>query len=150
MSDPSRSSSSISARTYSSTSGKQRPRSTSRCGKWHASLDFSQDAKLPNTWRPGAKGRSSSLAPLRAFAARTGATITYKPVLLGGIHQAAGNTSPMDVPAKRNWMLADMEFFAKRYGIAFAHNPHFPINTLNLMRGAIHAQRAGYFHPYAD
>ncbi|CAN5681360.1 2-hydroxychromene-2-carboxylate isomerase [soil metagenome] len=65
-----------------------------------------------------------------------GATIAWKPMLLGGVFQATSNQSPMMVPAKGNYMLDDLARFAKRYGCAFNHNPHFPINTLMLMRGA--------------
>ncbi|WP_454743283.1 DsbA family protein [Cupriavidus necator] len=83
-------------------------------------------------------------------AARTGAKIHYRPILLGGVLQAATNASPMDVPLKRKWMISDMEFFAARYGVPFAMNPHFPINTLNLMRGAIYAQREGFLIEYSD
>ncbi|NDZ17645.1 disulfide bond formation protein DsbA [Variovorax sp. WS11] len=83
-------------------------------------------------------------------AKRTGATINYKPFLLGGVYQATQNRSPMEIPAKRDWMLEDMKFFAKRYGVAFQFNPHFPINTLHLMRGAMYAQREGFLVPYSD
>lgn len=83
-------------------------------------------------------------------AKRTGATIRYKPFLLGGVYQATQNRSPMEVPAKRDWMLKDMSFFAERYGVPFQYNPHFPINTLNLMRGAMYAQREGFLLPYSD
>jgi len=89
-------------------------------------------------------------AQMPGVAERTGAVIHYKPILLGGVFQATGNASPMDVPAKRQWMLQDMAFFARRYGVAFRHNPHFPINTLHLMRGAIHAQRQGFLIPYSN
>lgn len=65
-----------------------------------------------------------------------GAAIAWKPVLLGGVFQATSNQSPMMVPAKGSYMLDDLGRFAKRYGCAFNHNPHFPINTLMLMRGA--------------
>lgn len=81
---------------------------------------------------------------------RTGVTIRYKPILLGGVLKAAGNASPMEVPAKRNWMAKDMAAFARRYGVPFRLNPLFPINTLALMRGAIHAQREGFLLPYSD
>ncbi|HDR9875243.1 TPA: 2-hydroxychromene-2-carboxylate isomerase [Burkholderia cenocepacia] len=81
---------------------------------------------------------------------RTGALVRYKPILLGGILQATSNTSPMDIPSKRKWMIADMEFFSLRYGVPFAFNPHFPVNTLNLMRGAIYALREGFFLEYSD
>ncbi|MBC7376138.1 MAG: 2-hydroxychromene-2-carboxylate isomerase [Burkholderiaceae bacterium] len=65
-----------------------------------------------------------------------GAAIAWKPMLLGGVFQATSNQSPMMVPAKGSYMLDDLGRFAKRYGCAFNHNPHFPINTLMLMRGA--------------
>jgi 2-hydroxychromene-2-carboxylate isomerase len=44
------------------------------------------------------------------------------------------------VPAKGSYMQGDLERFARRYGVPFRHNPHFPINTLMLMRGAIGLQ----------
>jgi 2-hydroxychromene-2-carboxylate isomerase len=62
--------------------------------------------------------------------------VSYKPMLLGGVFQATGNKSPMEVPAKGRYMLADLERYAQRYGVPFRQNPHFPINTLLLMRGA--------------
>ena len=66
----------------------------------------------------------------------TGAKVVYRPMLLGGVFKATGNASPVTVPAKGRWMGADIARFATRYGVPFAHNPHFPINTLTLMRGA--------------
>jgi 2-hydroxychromene-2-carboxylate isomerase len=74
------------------------------------------------------------------IAAETGAEVVDKPFLLGGVFQATGNKSPMEVPAKGKYMLGDLERHARRYGVQFAHNPHFPINTLTLMRGAIGLQ----------
>ena len=47
-------------------------------------------------------------------------------------------------------MNADLKRFAARYGVPFAHNPHFPINTLNLMRGAVAADIEGRLVPYSD
>lgn len=64
------------------------------------------------------------------------AKLVYKPMLLGGVFQATGNQSPMMVPAKGSYMIGDLKRFARRYGVPFEHNPHFPINTLTLMRGA--------------
>ena len=81
---------------------------------------------------------------------RTGAVVNFKPILLGGVFQAAGNVSPMTVAAKGKWMQADMTLFAERYKVPFAMNPHFPVNTLNLMRGAMHAQREGFLQQYSD
>lgn len=58
-------------------------------------------------------------------------------MLLGGVFQATGNSSPAAVPAKGRYMATDLLRHARRYGVPFAFNPHFPINTLALMRGAI-------------
>jgi len=75
-----------------------------------------------------------------ALEAETGARVEYKPMLLGGVFQATGNKSPMEVPAKGRYMIADLERFAGRHDIPFSHNPYFPINTLTLMRGAVGLQ----------
>jgi 2-hydroxychromene-2-carboxylate isomerase len=74
------------------------------------------------------------------LAAETGAEVVYRPFLLGGVFQATANKSPMEVPAKGRYMVGDLERFARRYGVPFQHNPHFPINTLALMRGALGLQ----------
>jgi 2-hydroxychromene-2-carboxylate isomerase len=84
------------------------------------------------------------------LAKRTGATVNYKPFLLGGVFQATGNRSPVEIPAKLAYMNADMKWFADRYKVPFERNPHFPLNTLALMRGAIYAQREGFLIPYSD
>ncbi len=73
---------------------------------------------------------------LPGIVAQAGASLVYRPMLLGGVFKATGNASPVSVPAKGKWMGQDIARWAKRYGVAFAFNPHFPINTLPLMRGA--------------
>ncbi len=73
---------------------------------------------------------------LPKIAAETGAVIVWRPMLLGGVFKATGNASPVSVPAKGRWMNGDIVRWAKRYGVPFRFNPHFPINTLTLMRGA--------------
>ena len=74
---------------------------------------------------------------LPAIAAAVGATIDWRPMLLGGVFKSTGNQSPVVVPAKAAYMNNDLERFAKRYGVPFRFNPHFPISTLALMRGAV-------------
>ena len=66
-----------------------------------------------------------------------GATIDWRPMLLGGVFKSTGNQSPVVVSAKAAYMNDDLERFSKRYGVPFRFNPHFPINTLALMRGAV-------------
>jgi 2-hydroxychromene-2-carboxylate isomerase len=68
--------------------------------------------------------------------ADTGAELIWKPMLLGGVFQATGNRSPVEVAPKGAYMTDDLKRFARRYGVPYEHNPHFPINTLLLMRGA--------------
>jgi len=73
---------------------------------------------------------------LPSLAERYDADVVWKPMLLGGVFQATGNTSPATVEAKGRYTQLDLQRFARRYGVALNHNPHFPINTLTLMRGA--------------
>lgn len=73
---------------------------------------------------------------LPALAAERGAEIAWRPMLLGGVFKATGNASPVTVPAKGRWMMGDLQRWAQRAGIPFRFNPHFPVNTLTLMRGA--------------
>jgi 2-hydroxychromene-2-carboxylate isomerase len=86
------------------------------------------------------------------LAADTGARIHYVPMLLGGVFKATGNQSPVLVPAKGRWMGDDLQRFARRYRVPFAFNPHFPINTLTLMRGAVGLQmrEPERFMPYVN
>jgi 2-hydroxychromene-2-carboxylate isomerase len=77
---------------------------------------------------------------LPALAASCGALVVWRPMLLGGVFKATGNASPVSVPAKGRWMSQDIQRWARRYGVAFAFNPHFPINTLTLMRAAVGLQ----------
>jgi len=89
---------------------------------------------------------------LPRIAADTGARIDYVPILLGGVFKATGNQSPVMVPAKGRWMGGDLARFARRYRVPFTFNPHFPINTLTLMRGAVGLQmrQPDRFLPYVD
>ncbi len=66
-----------------------------------------------------------------------GATIDWRPMLLGGVFKSTGNQSPAVIAAKATYMNDDLQRFANRYGVPFNWNPHFPINTLSLMRGAV-------------
>jgi 2-hydroxychromene-2-carboxylate isomerase len=70
----------------------------------------------------------------------TGARAVWRPMLLGGVFQATGNHSPATIPAKGRYTFVDFDRFARRYGVPLRYNPHFPINTLLLMRGAVAMQ----------
>jgi 2-hydroxychromene-2-carboxylate isomerase len=84
---------------------------------------------------------------------RTGVKFEYVPILLGGIFKATNNASPAvtlkDVKNKREYGGIEMRRFIQRHGITtFKSNPFFPVNTLQLMRGAVAAQMDGVFQPY--
>ena len=86
---------------------------------------------------------------------RTGTTFDYVPVLLGGIYKLTGNSSPADylrgVRNKGEYMALETERFIRRHGITtYKRNPFFPVNTLQLMRGAVATQADGVFRPYVD
>ena len=80
---------------------------------------------------------------LPSIADSLGATIDWRPMLLGGVFKSTGNQSPVVVSAKATYMNDDLQRFANRYGVPFNWNPHFPINTLSLMRGAVAYQDDG-------
>ena len=87
---------------------------------------------------------------LSAIAERSGAELVYRPMLLGGVFQATGNTTPAAIPAKGKYMGRDIARCAARYGEPYHSNPHFPVNTLNVMRGAVAAQQDGVLKSYMD
>jgi len=86
---------------------------------------------------------------------RTGVTFTYVPVLLGGIFKATNNVSPMvanqGIRNKNEYQSLEMDRFVKKHGLTkFAFNPHFPVNTLQIMRGAVAAELDGFLPTYIE
>jgi 2-hydroxychromene-2-carboxylate isomerase len=77
---------------------------------------------------------------LPALCAETGTRLVYQPMLLGGVFKATGNASPITVPAKGRYMFDDLARYAVRYNVTLKFNPHFPINTLMLMRAVTGVQ----------
>src|SRR3954467_15642133 len=85
---------------------------------------------------------------VETVAKRAGAALARRPMLLGGVFKATGNASPMTVQLKSKWSAFDLPMWARYYGVPFNRNPHFPVNTLALMRGAAAAQIDGVFESY--
>lgn len=85
---------------------------------------------------------------LPSIAERHDAKLIYRPMLLGGVFQATGNQSPATIEAKGIYTRSDLQRFARRYGVTLNHNPYFPINTLQLMRGAQALLGTDQFEPY--
>jgi 2-hydroxychromene-2-carboxylate isomerase len=87
--------------------------------------------------------------------ARTGVRFQYVPVLLGGVFKATNNVSPavslQGIKNKGEYAQLETERFLRKHGITrYRRNPHFPVNTLKIMRGAIAAQRLDLFEQYVD
>jgi len=86
---------------------------------------------------------------------RTGASFEYVPVLLGGVFKLTNNVSPAvslrGIKNKPEFAGLETRRFIARHGIGdFQPNPHFPVNTLQIMRGAVYAQREGFLDRYVD
>jgi 2-hydroxychromene-2-carboxylate isomerase len=91
----------------------------------------------------------------RAIAAiekRTDATFIYVPVLLGGVFKATNNQPPLvafkDVANKLAYERLEIKRFIARHRLErFKMNPHFPVNTLQIMRGITALQDEPAFNP---
>src|ERR1051325_9619048 len=75
--------------------------------------------------------------------ARAGAEVDWRPFLLGGVFKTLGNTMPASVAAKGRYMLADLDRWARSYGVPFHFTSRFPPNTLRAMRACTFAGQAG-------
>ena len=87
---------------------------------------------------------------LPAIAATHGATIDYRPAILGVLIVESGNQPPPTVPAKLAYMNADMRRWATRLDVPFVPNPAFPVRSIKLMRAALIAQDMGVFPRFHD
>ena len=110
-------------------------------------IEFLFDFGSPNAYLAG--------KALPAIEQRTGAKFDYVPVLLGGIFKATGNVSPVianqGIKNKGEYQFLEIERFIKKHGLTkFRFNSHFPVNTLQIMRGAIAAQLDGLLPKYFE
>jgi 2-hydroxychromene-2-carboxylate isomerase len=86
---------------------------------------------------------------------RTGAEMRLHPVLLGGLFKITGNQSPMQafggVKGKLEYEMLESKRFADKHQLSdFRFNAHFPVNTVNIMRGLVAAQQLGCEQQYID
>jgi 2-hydroxychromene-2-carboxylate isomerase len=92
---------------------------------------------------------------LPSIAARTRVQIAYVPVLLGGVFKLTNNQPPMvqfkGIRNKSEYARLETERFIRKHGLTqYQRNPHFPVNTVQIMRGALVAERDDYFERYID
>ena len=109
------------------------------------SIDFYYDFASPNSYLAN--------QVIRPLAERTGASVNYKICLLGGVFKATDNQAPWitfaPVKPKMAYMMVEMERYIKKHGLtAYKFNPHFPLNTLLMMRGAVAAEQLGRLEEY--
>jgi len=87
---------------------------------------------------------------LRKYEKETGERINYMPIFLGGLHRLAGITAPGLNPLRGKYLIKDLKLFADKYKIKYQFNRYFPIQTIQIMRGAIVAGQNDYFQNYID
>ena len=110
-------------------------------------VEFLFDFGSPNAYL------SHRVAP--AIEVRAGARFVYTPVLLGGVFKLTNNQSPIvafaNVKNKLDYEMLETRRFVARHKLdAFTFNPHFPVNTLQIMRGAVVAEAEGVLAAYVE
>jgi 2-hydroxychromene-2-carboxylate isomerase len=112
-----------------------------------ATIDFIFDFGSPNAYL--------AWKVLPDISRRTGAAVNLIPCLLGGIFKATNNRSPVqafgEVKGKLAYEALETRRFVAKHGLsAYRSNPHFPVNTLLIMRGLIAARRQGVGERYLE
>ena len=110
-------------------------------------IDFYFDFASPNAYL--------SHKVLQAIKEKYEVELKYTPVLLGGIFKATNNKPPMEqffgVMNKNEYQSKEMQRFIERHNIdSFQMNPHFPVISLQIIRGAVAAEMDGYLEEYID
>ncbi|MFT6437873.1 MAG: 2-hydroxychromene-2-carboxylate isomerase [Candidatus Azotimanducaceae bacterium] len=88
-------------------------------------------------------------------ASDTGIKFEYVPILLGGVFKSTNNVSPavslQGIKNKPHYAQIETQRFCATQGIApQVANPHFPVNTLKMMRGAVYAATTDYYEKYIE
>jgi 2-hydroxychromene-2-carboxylate isomerase len=112
-----------------------------------ATIEFIFDFGSPNAYL--------AYRALPPILERTGARLSINPCLLGGIFKATGNKAPSiafaAIKGKFEYEMLEFRRFIARHRLAkFRLNPHFPVNTLMLMRGFVAAREAGFGAAYLE
>ena len=90
-----------------------------------------------------------------AIEQRTGAHFDYVPILLGGVFKLTNNQPPMvqfkGIKNKGEYQRLEVRRFIKKHGLTrFRMNPHFPVNTVQIMRGAVAAGSGPALQRYVE
>jgi 2-hydroxychromene-2-carboxylate isomerase len=111
-----------------------------------AKVEFHFDFGSPNAYF------AHRLIP--AIEQRTGVGFSYQPILLGGVFKLTNNQPPMlqfkGIKNKLEYQKLELTRFIKKHQLnRFQMNPHFPVNTVQIMRGAVAAE-ADSFARYVE
>ena len=96
-----------------------------------ASLEFFFDFTSPYSYLASTQ--------VEGVAARTGATLRYRPFLLGGVFKATGNRAPIETVAKGRHMWTDLTRWAKRLEIPLRRPQTFPVPSILALRAVLAA-----------
>jgi len=84
---------------------------------------------------------------VEALAARTGASLHWRPFLLGGVLKATGNRAPIEVGPKGAHMLVDLGRWAERLRVPLQFPAVFPVPSILALRAALAAEKRGQLVP---
>jgi 2-hydroxychromene-2-carboxylate isomerase len=109
-------------------------------------LEFFFDCSSPWTYL--------AFARVHGVAERTGATIEWRPILVGGVFNAVNQglyeRRAKPDPRQAKYSAKDMQDWARLAGVKITWPPSvFPVNSVAAMRGAFHALDEGLLVPYA-
>ncbi len=105
-------------------------------------IEFFWDAASPYTYLAATQ--------IDGIVARTGATVVWRPFLLGKVFEATGNRMPASVPAKAKHLFQDLQRWAKLYAVPFSFPKQFPTHSVTALRAACAAEAHGAGGRYAQ
>ena len=91
---------------------------------------------------------------IQPLAAELKVPIRWRPMLVGGVFNAVNQsvyaTRENPVPAKRDYMLKDLQDWARHSGLKIVMPPKvFPVNSVKAMRGCLWLEPQGQLVPFA-
>ena len=76
---------------------------------------------------------------VETVAAGAGATLRWRPFLLGGVFKATGNRAPIETVAKGKAMWTDLERWSRKLEVPFRRPTSFPFSSILALRAALAA-----------
>jgi 2-hydroxychromene-2-carboxylate isomerase len=108
-------------------------------------LDFYFDVSSPWTYL--------AFESIQPIVDRDDVTVSWKPILVGGVFNKVNpsvyENRERPVPAKARYYQKDLRDWAAYVGVEIGQPPVFPVNSVQVMRGAFVAMEQGKLVPYA-